>query len=145
MQAILERLEKFMLSNTMWMFFTGILAISTVLIYQGGDHSWAVYLGYVGKISILFLPVLVFVLLKNYLYQHLPLFVFILLWIGLFLAYPHFMEVWGTYKWIDATDLGKVFIRATGTWFIITELIITRQIGIGEGSFRIWNGLNAFH
>lgn len=116
--------EQFILSNTAWIFFTGVLFASIVLVFQEGRHEWLVYLWYAGKISLLFAPVLLFCGFRKWLKKQLSLIPYILLWSFCFLAYPYLLEALGWQAFIAPPDLGEVALRITGTWFLIAEFAI---------------------
>ncbi|MCB0593377.1 MAG: sensor histidine kinase [Lewinellaceae bacterium] len=124
MKKLARQAEQFILSNTVWAFFTGMLFTSIVLVFQEGRHQWLAYLSYAGRISLLFAPVLIFSGFRDWLEKQLPRILLILLWSFCFLAYPYLIEYSGWQKFIAPADLGKVAVRIAGTWVLVAEAAI---------------------
>ena len=124
MKALASHFERFILSNSVWVLFTGILFASIVMVFQDGRHQWLVYLSYTGRISLLFAPVLIFCGFRKWFEKQLPIIPFILVWSFCFLAYPYWLEYAGWQNILSPTDLGKVAVRITGAWFLVSEIAI---------------------
>ncbi len=91
MQGIARRFEHFFLHNTLWLFLTLLLLVSYFLLLIGDDDSWQSYGVNFLRLVIWFAPTLIFVATRNWLYRQVPRRIMLLLWIGIFVAYPIFL------------------------------------------------------
>lgn len=141
MKALAKNIERFILSNTVWAFFAGILFTSIVLVYYEHRHDWPAYLSYIGKNSLLFAPVLALSGFRKWFRKRLPAIPFALLWGFCFLAYPYLLETLGWHEFIAPGSMGRVAARITATWFLIAELAIQLNHYWLEGqAARQWVG-----
>lgn len=139
MNRVVKHIEHFLLSSTIWIFFTGIVFTSILLSVQENRHEWPVYLSYISRGCLLFAPVLAFSGFRQRLRQQLPTISFVLLWGFCFLAYPYLLEALGWQEWIASGALGKVAVRSTGAWFLIAELaILVNHYWLEGKAARLW-------
>lgn len=124
MKKLIDRLEQFLGTHTVWMHLIGILGISVTLVFQENNHSWLAYLGYVVMGVVTFLPPLLFATFRKFLFRNLHIVLFVLLWAILFILYPNRLEWLNWHEKMTNPAYGKIMIRACGFWFLATELIL---------------------
>lgn len=93
-----------------------------MLLHQGFDATWSNYFLFILKISVAFSPVLIFVGFRGWFKRKLPLVLLIGIWIYCFIAHPYAIEFLGLEKALQPGDLGKIFVRLTGTLFLVMEI-----------------------
>lgn len=124
MQQNINKIQEFLLNNNVWIFFAAIFFSSNMILYQGYEHTWSNYFLFIFKISLVFLPVLIFVSSQNWLAQRIPKMGIIGIWIYCFLIHPTALEVSEIHNFLAEGELGKILIRLTATLFLIAEVLI---------------------
>lgn len=120
MNQVLNKIESFLFSNTLWIFIAGILFSSMSITLNMNEQTWGRYLGLTLNLVLYFSPILLFAFFRNTLEKRLSIPVLIVLWTIVFVALPALMnnmevyEVWGieTYDEILAIMCGTVLFFA---------------------------------
>ncbi len=88
MNIILQRIEHFLASNTVWIFFTALLVIDYMFVIEASRSTWNNYLSNIFWFCLLSAPVLLFAGFRSSLRQRLNQTLFILFWIYCFVLHP---------------------------------------------------------
>ena len=124
MQRHLERIYSFLIHNPSWMYFAGILFTAITLVLNEGTQTWSNYLFYIGRLSFLFSPVLVYGLLRRWLHQHSPPVFLAPIVAFLFLGYPYLIDTLHWYPSLVRPELDQVAIKIVSFWFLVTEVAL---------------------
>ncbi len=130
MNRYVKKIEHFLLTNTVWFFFTSILLIVTGwLMPDFGGETWRDFMGYTFSMIVQFSPILLFAFFRNHLREKLPTLGYWALWfmtfIGfLFLNHPYVYEMLGinAFGSIPMHD-GFIPLIMCGL-FLLTELVL---------------------
>ena len=130
----MKKIEHFLLSNTVWMFFTAILLLSYIMMAEAGKYSWSLYGGYTLSVSVLFAPVLAFSGFRRWLKEHLGRMLYNMLWLFCFVALP-LLLAWGSFNLFEKLPLmpgdyesgpgpGGQIVRSVGIALLLVEMMI---------------------
>jgi len=124
MNRVLNKIENILLSSTLWIFITGILFTSIVMCIQLEQQNWGTYISFIGKLSLLYSPVLLFAYFRNTLQIKLPNWGMILLWAVVFIALPVFFNLIDAHLFLIDGELGIAALELTSIAFLCTEIAI---------------------
>lgn len=88
MKVILQRIEHFLVSNTVWIFWTALLVIDYMFVIEASRSTWGNYLSNILWLCLLFAPVLLFAGFRRWLQRKLNPLLFTFSWIYCFLLHP---------------------------------------------------------
>ncbi|MDF1864775.1 MAG: sensor histidine kinase [Saprospiraceae bacterium] len=120
MKIILQKIEHFILTHTVWIFFAAIFFMSDFMLKKGWEPSWGNYLMNAVKLSVFFSPIILYSFFRNHIQTRLSKYISRGLWAFCFVIYPFlFLELNG-HNWLDRSSLGEVIIMAT--WFALIAI-----------------------
>lgn len=96
MKKLLDRIEHFLITQTVWMFMSVIMLVSILLIVESDDQSWGIYLSFLGLLTLSYSPTLLFSLYRESLIKKLNLRFFLFIWIAIFILYPILLSALGS-------------------------------------------------
>jgi len=124
MNQILNKIESFLYSNTIWVFIAGILFSSMSITLNMNEQTWSRYLGFVFDLSIYYSPILLFAFFRDFLEKRLSLPLLIIVWTIVFLALPYLMNNMGVYEIWELATYDEILAIMCGTVLVIAEIAI---------------------
>lgn len=143
MKAIQQKLEYYFLNNTSWAFIAAIFFISNVMTQQQEAHNWGVYGTYILKISLAFLPVLLFVAFRNQLKAKVHQYLYWGGYLLCFAVYPFLLLATQVHHWLAGPSYGEFIVFAIWSIFIGIEAAIQISAYLSAKN-RWWNWLKHF-
>ena len=124
MKIILQKIEHFILTHTVWIFLSAIFFMSDFMLKKGWEPSWGNYLMNAAKLSVIFSPILLYSFFRSQIQTRFSQYLRWGLWAVCFVIYPFiFLELNG-HNWLDRSSLGEVIIMATWFALLAIELVI---------------------
>ena len=88
MSIWIKKIERLLISNTLWIYLTLLLFISYLLLISINDQTFSNFIGYFNSLSLLFLPVLAFSAGRNTLRQFVKPKAYQAIWLYCFIVHP---------------------------------------------------------
>lgn len=128
MKILAGNIFAYIVSNTVWMFLTMILFISYIFLLDDPSN----YIGTFARITLLFAPILIFALLRNWIQSRLPRWAFALSWIFCFLLYPALLTILGSNQWLSTLGFPEIILRVGPIRFllVIGFLLLTTELAL---------------
>lgn len=141
MEKYLDRIEHFLSTQTIWIFGAAILQVSILMTMQY-EQTWAVYLNFIGKVSLVFVPVLLYSIFRNALLNYLPQWAIWSIRALIFLLYPFILTQLNSAEWYaNKHDFGiaSIIINMSAFFFVVIEgLLVVNEYWRSNSKISQW-------
>jgi len=138
MKQLLNRIERFLLHNTVWIFLAGVLFISNTMLHQQEEQEWSSYGYYILRIGFLFSPILLFVGFRRQIKNNLNLWGYRLLWAFCFLAYVPLLFGLQVDHWLAGGQYGELILNMSWFLFLCIEGALQLAQYFSQQKNRLW-------
>jgi hypothetical protein len=144
MKTIQQKLEYYILNNYSWAFIAAIFFVSNVMTQQQDTQTWAIYSIFILKISLVFLPALLFVTFRDQIKAAVHQYLYWGGWLLCFAVYPFILLALQVHYWLAGPSYGEFIVFAIWYIFMSIEIVIQISAYLSKKN-RLWNWLKQFN